>query len=166
MKHEAKIITDLPNKKIQVIRAVDAPPEKVWRTFTEPGLLDQWWSPKPWTMETKILDLRPGGIWLFCMSGPEGNKFWWRVDYVAIDTHRSITTTGGPSDENANLIGGMPAMKRITAFTATPSGTEVSITIMFENEDDLHKMAGSGMLEGTAAVFNNLDELLGTVPIA
>ena len=36
---------DLDNKKIYVTREFDAPVEKVWRAWTEPGLLDQWWAP-------------------------------------------------------------------------------------------------------------------------
>jgi hypothetical protein len=51
-------------------------------------------------------------------------------------------------------------MQRLTEFAATPTGTMVTITIQFENEEDLKKMAGSGMLAGTTAIFNNLDELL------
>jgi hypothetical protein len=51
-------------------------------------------------------------------------------------------------------------MIRLTEFTATPTGTMVTITITFENEADVRTMAESGMLAGTTAVFSNLEELL------
>lgn len=160
MKHEARIEKDLSNKCIRVIRAVDAATEKVWRAFTQRELLDQWWAPKPWTIETVAQDFKVGGHWHFFMSDTAGKKYHWRVDYVAIDPLRSITTTGGPCDEQANLVGGLPSMRRLTEFSTTDTGTEVSITIMFENLDDMEKMAGSGMLQGTTAVFDNLEELM------
>lgn len=160
MKHEARITQDLPGKKIIVTRDFDAPPEKIWRAFTEREILDKWWAPRPWTMETRTLDFRPGGIWHFCMMGQNGERYWWRVNYLAIDPRRSITTSGGPCDENADFTGALPTMQRLTEFTATPTGTMVSITILFENVADLEKMAVSGMLAGTTMVFNTLDELI------
>ena len=160
MKHEAQITQDLPGKKIVVTRNFDAPLEKVWRAFSQREILDKWWAPKPWTIETKTLNFQPGGIWHFCMFGANGERYWWRVDYLTIDLQRSVVTTGGPSDENANLAGGLPKMQRLTEFSATPTGTLVTITIKFENEADLKTMAESGMLAGTTAVFDNLDVLL------
>jgi len=160
MKHEAQIMQDLPGKKIVVTREFNAPVEKIWRAFSQREILDKWWAPKPWTIETKTLDFRPGGIWHFCMFGTNGERYWWRADYLAIDPLRCVTTTGGPSDENGNLTGSLPKMQRLTEFAATPTGTVVSITVQFENEADLKAMAESGMLAGTTAVFDNLEELL------
>jgi len=160
MKHEAQITQDLAGKKIVVTREFDAPLEKIWRAFTQREILDKWWAPKPWTLETISLDFRPGGSWHFSMVSPDGQRYWWRADILTIDTQRSFLSTGGPSDENANLTGGLPTMQRLTEFTATPTGTIVSITIKFENEADLRTMAESGMLAGTTAVFDNLEELL------
>ena len=39
---------DAANNKMSVVREFDAPLEKVWKAWTEPKLLDQWWAPKPW----------------------------------------------------------------------------------------------------------------------
>ena len=164
MKHEAKIAQDLPGKTVIITRDFDAPVEKVWRAFTEPAILDQWWAPKPFKLETKTLDLKPGGIWHFCMVNANGDRYWWRVTYDAIDPRRSITTSGsGPCDENGNFSGAIPLMQRITEFASTSTGTLVSITIKFEDETHLQKMVEGGMLTGTTAVFYNLDELLETL---
>lgn len=159
MKHEAEITQDLSGKTVTITRVFDAPVEKVWRAWTQPEILDQWWAPKPWWIETKSQDFKPGGFWHFCMIA-EGERHWWRVNYVAIDPLRSITTTGGPADENANPKPGIPSMGRLTEFKATPGGTLVSITIKFETEDYLQYNVQGGMMTGTAAAFNTLDELL------
>src|SRR4051812_10536706 len=122
MKHEARVTQDLPGKKIVLTREFDASPEKVWRAFTEHKILDQWWAPKPFRIETQTLDFKPGGIWHFCMIA-NGQRHYWRVNYEAIDAKRSITSSSGACDENANFTGGgVSLMRRLTEFAATPTG--------------------------------------------
>ena len=56
-------------------RVVDVPRERVWRAWTEPALLMQWFCPLPWkTVECEI-DLRPGGNFNTVMQSPEGERF-------------------------------------------------------------------------------------------
>lgn len=56
-------------------RLIPAPPEKVWRCWTDPALLPRWFGPEGFTCQTKEIDLRPGGVWRFDMIGPDG-KIW------------------------------------------------------------------------------------------
>ena len=67
---------DRAAKKIHISREFNAPIEKVWRAYTDPGLLDKWVGPKPWTAVAKTLDFTVGGIWLYAMVSPEGQKQW------------------------------------------------------------------------------------------
>lgn len=53
-------------------RSVDIPKELLWRGWTQPHLIMQWFTPLPWqTVECEI-DLRPGGIFRTVMRSPEG----------------------------------------------------------------------------------------------
>ena len=45
---------------------------KLWKAWTEPKLLKEWWCPKPWTTEVRAFDLRPGGAFHTFMQGPDG----------------------------------------------------------------------------------------------
>ena len=54
---------------------LDAPREKVYRCWSEPELLKQWFAPKPWTTPSVVTDLRPGGASLITMRSPEGQEF-------------------------------------------------------------------------------------------
>ena len=56
-------------------RMLDAPREKLWRCWTEPELLKQWFCPKPWHVSEARLDLRPGGEFFTVMNGPDGERF-------------------------------------------------------------------------------------------
>lgn len=51
---------------------LDAPRANVWRCWTEPPLLKQWFGPPSWTTEVKSLELRPGGASHIVMRGPSG----------------------------------------------------------------------------------------------
>ena len=55
-----------------ISRLVAAPRSALWRAWTEPDLLKQWWCPKPWTTQVRAFDLRPGGAFHTFMEGPDG----------------------------------------------------------------------------------------------
>jgi uncharacterized protein YndB with AHSA1/START domain len=56
-------------------RVLDAPPEAVFRAWTDSAILSQWFAPKPWTITDMVLEPRPGGRFNFVMQGPEGERF-------------------------------------------------------------------------------------------
>ena len=47
----------------EIVRILDAPPERVWRAWTEPDELVRWWGKRGWTAQrdSLVLDVRPGG---------------------------------------------------------------------------------------------------------
>jgi uncharacterized protein YndB with AHSA1/START domain len=49
----------------------DAPRDLVWEAFTERERLAQWWGPKGFKMLVSKLDLRPGGVFHYCMQSPD-----------------------------------------------------------------------------------------------
>ena len=59
---------------LEIVRFVAAPREKVWRAWSNPDTLRQWWCPKPWVTEVRAFDFRNGGAFHTFMSGPDGGK--------------------------------------------------------------------------------------------
>ncbi|RKU00554.1 polyketide cyclase [Burkholderia sp. Nafp2/4-1b] len=55
-----------------ITRMLRAPRHALWRAWTDPDLLKEWWCPKPWTTEVRAFDLRPGGAFHTFMRGPDG----------------------------------------------------------------------------------------------
>lgn len=53
-------------------RTLNAPRDLVWRAWTDPKLLKQWFAPKPYEISEVDMDLRPGGIFRIRMVGPDG----------------------------------------------------------------------------------------------
>ncbi len=151
---------DLANKKIKVTREFDAPLEKVWKAWTEPSILDQWWAPKPWKAGTKSMDFRDGGTWLYYMEGPDGTRHYCRADYKSIVPNKSFTVDDAFCDENGIPSNEMPSMHWKISFSKSSNGTKVESEISFESEADLEKIIEMGFKEGFAAAHTNLDELL------
>jgi uncharacterized protein YndB with AHSA1/START domain len=68
----ARFTKDEANKKIKVVKDLDADINKVWSAYTDRNMLDRWWAPKPWRAETKEMNFIEGGRWLYAMIGPAG----------------------------------------------------------------------------------------------
>ena len=67
--------TENPGHELVLTRLIDAPREKLFRCWTEPALMKQWFAPLPWTVIHAEMDLRPGGKSLIVMKSPEGQEF-------------------------------------------------------------------------------------------
>lgn len=72
------------SRELVLVRLIDAPPEKVFRAWTYPALLKQWFCPKPWTVASVEVDVRPGGTNVIVMRSPEGQEFPNRGVYLEV----------------------------------------------------------------------------------
>lgn len=117
---QTTISKDAANKKLIVVREVDAPLEDVWKAWTDSNILDQWWAPKPWRAKTKTMDFREGGMWLYSMVGPDAlshiavriSKQLLKIRALLLTTHFVMRTeTSLPI--SPVCIGRMSSAKRI-----------------------------------------------------
>ncbi|RYJ52331.1 SRPBCC domain-containing protein [Flavobacterium petrolei] len=153
------VIKDLEEKSILVSRTFSAALEKVWRSFTESELLEQWWAPKPWKAETKSMDFSVGGHWLYAMVGPENEKHWGRMDYTAITPHLSFEINDSFCDEEGIVNTSLPVSKGIIVFTPTASGTLVEFKMFYSNEKEIETMIEMGFEQGITACLEQLEML-------
>lgn len=63
------------DRELVLSMTLDAPRDKLWRCWTEPELLVQWFTPKPWSTVRADLDVRPGGSSMVVMRSPDGEEF-------------------------------------------------------------------------------------------
>lgn len=63
------------DRELVLARIIDAPREAVFRCWTDPELMVQWFTPAPWKTVSAEMDLRPGGGSLIVMQSPEGQDF-------------------------------------------------------------------------------------------
>jgi uncharacterized protein YndB with AHSA1/START domain len=62
----------MSQRDLVLTRLIPVPRAKLWRCWTEPDLLQQWFCPKPWRVSAADLDVRPGGHVRLTMNGPNG----------------------------------------------------------------------------------------------
>jgi uncharacterized protein YndB with AHSA1/START domain len=87
------------NLEIVVTRVLDAPPALVWRAFTDPKHVPQWWGPSGFRTTTKHMDVTPGGIWRFVMHGPDGRDYENMITYLDVVEPQHLTYRhGGDKD--------------------------------------------------------------------
>lgn len=151
---------DKDNNQIMVDRSFNAPLDLVWAAWTEAEILDQWWAPKPWKTETKSMDFRVGGHWLYAMMGPDGEKHWSRADYVAITHQKEFTAYDGFCDEEGNANTQLPRNKWENSFNAQGDSTLVHILLTFDSFEDLETIIQMGFKEGFTAGLENLDQYI------
>ena len=159
-KKETIFSKDLSNRKLTVVREFDASLDQVWKAWTEREILDQWWGPKPYRAETKTMDFREGGVWLYCMAGPTGDRHWCRVDYKTIEPKKSISTTNVFCDEEGSRNPDLPRMDWRKEFSQTGSVTTVRVEISFPTTADMETIIKMGFQEGFTAGLSNLDHYL------
>ena len=92
MSAQAESVTT-QTRELSLTRIINAPPEKVYRAWTEPELLKQWFAPRPWTTPHAELNVRPGGGNLIVMKGPGGQEFPNKGIYLEVVTNERLVFT-------------------------------------------------------------------------
>lgn len=157
--NKTQIVKDFNAKSILVSREFNAPVANVWRAYTEPAILDQWWGPAPWRAETKSMNFAPGGFWLYAMVSPEGEKHWGRMNYIAISHHQHFTIEDAFCDEHGTVNPELPVSKGKMSFTPTAAGTRVEFNMVYPTAEALQKIVEMGFAEGITMCLNQLEEV-------
>jgi uncharacterized protein YndB with AHSA1/START domain len=81
------------DRELVLARLIDAPREALYRCWTEPQLLKQWFAPAPFTTPAAELDVRPGGANFIVMQSPEGQEMPNRGVYLEVVPNQKIVFT-------------------------------------------------------------------------
>ena len=91
-------------ERMMVTRVFDAPRELVWKAWTDPKYVVQWWGPKDFTAPVCKMDVRVGGKSLCCMKTPDGQEFWNAIEYFEIVPQEKIVSLMYFADAHGNKI--------------------------------------------------------------
>lgn len=81
------------DRELVLTRLIDAPREKVYRCWTEPQLMKQWFAPLPYTTPHVEVDVRPGGANVIVMRGPDGKDLPNRGVYLEVVPNERLVFT-------------------------------------------------------------------------
>ena len=96
--------------EISIVRLFDAPPQLVWKQWTEPGCFADWFGgPEAEVpLSTVSIDLRPGGTWTATTLafGPDRRDVHWTGEYLVVTppTRLAFTISGLPGRHNPEVV--------------------------------------------------------------
>jgi uncharacterized protein YndB with AHSA1/START domain len=143
-------------------RILDASPEKVFRAYTDPAILSQWFAPKPWRITDAVVEPRPGGRFDFVMHGPDGERFPNSGVFLEVVENRRLISTDAftPGWKPA----GQPFMVARIELEPTADGrTRYTATASHWTEAAMQQHEQMGFHEGWGTVADQLNALLKTL---
>jgi uncharacterized protein YndB with AHSA1/START domain len=146
--------TRTEGRALVLSRLINAPPARVFRAWTDPVLLKQWFAPKPWSTPKVEVDLRPGGSSLIVMRGPDGTEFPNRGVYLDVVKDKRLVFTDAfvaawePSDK--------PFMAVILTFEDTGGRTNYTARVQHWSEADRETHEKMGFHQGWAQCAEQL----------
>jgi len=151
----------IAERELVLTRFINAPREKLYRAWTDPELLLQWFAPKPWTTSKVEIDVRPGGTNLVVMRSPEGDEYPNRGIYLEVVENERIVTTDAytiawePSEK--------PFMTLILTFEEEGDGTRYTARALHWTVADREEHEKMGFHEGWGQCADQLEELVATL---
>jgi uncharacterized protein YndB with AHSA1/START domain len=138
------------DREILQERTFDAPRELVWKAWTDPKHVDQWWGPNGFRNATSSMDFRVGGTWRFVMHGPDGKDWvnWIRYEEISKPERLVYSHGGGESDE--------PVFHVTVTFTAVGNRTKVLMRSLFPSAETVVEVKKFGAVEGGAQTLARL----------
>ena len=143
-------------KEVTITRLFDAPRALVFKAWTDPKQLAQWWGPHGFTTPVCEVDVRPGGALLIHMRGPDGvvypNK---GVFHEIVEPERIVVTTSAFEDAE-----GHPQLEVLNTVTfAELSGkTKLTLHVVVVKSTPVVDTALAGMEEGWNQSLDRLAE--------
>jgi uncharacterized protein YndB with AHSA1/START domain len=143
------------DREIVITRVFDAPRELVFEAWTDPEQVVQWWGPHGFTTTIHEMDVRPGGVWLFTMHGPDGTDYGNRVVFVEVVKPERLVYDHGPEGQS-NI---KPFYVTVT-FDDEDGKTHLTLRMVFESAAERDRAVEFGALEGGKQTLERLAQHL------
>jgi uncharacterized protein YndB with AHSA1/START domain len=156
-----------------ISRVFDARRELMWKVWTDPEHLAQWWGPKGFTITNLTNDARPGGIMHYCMNLPNGEKWWGKFTYREVAPEQRLVYLNSFSDPDANTVRApfldKWPLEMLTTVTFEADGDQTRVTVSWipwnadEEEAAIFDKGRDSMRGGWTGTFDMLAEHLKAV---
>lgn len=148
----SEAIATIENRELIITRSFQAPRELVYKAWTDPKHLPQWWGPEGFTTTVKEIEVTPGGVWLYTMHGPDGVDYENKITYIEVNRPERLVYAHG-DDKVDELF-------RVTVtFEQQGKGTKLTMRMMFNTAEELQKTVKEyGAIEGAQLTLSRLEE--------
>jgi uncharacterized protein YndB with AHSA1/START domain len=149
------------DRELVLTRIIDAPREKVFRAWTEPELLKQWFAPLPWTTPVAETDVRPGGASFIVMRSPGGHEIPNRGVYLEVVENQRLVFTDAYT--TAWELSEKPFMTVILTFEDEGGKTKFTARVRHWTVADREAHEKMGCHQGWARCTDQLAQLVSTL---
>jgi len=142
------------DRELVITRLLNAPRELVWKAWTDPKHLINWFGPKGFTNTFHEIEIKPGGVWKFTMHGPDGTDYPNLVVFDKLVKPDYITYTHGSFDEPE-------AFKVKVSFEEVEGGkTRITMRSLFPTVEAMEATKKFGAVELGNTTLEKLEEEL------
>ena len=153
---KSSLTLEQTERELVFTRVFDAPRSLVFRAWTEPEHVAQWWGPDGFTTTIYEMDVRPGGVWRFVMHGPDGVDYKNRIVFnEVVKPERLVYTHAGEEADEAVHF-------HVTVtFTDQGGKTRLTMRMTFDMAEELERVVKQyGAVEGAKQHLGRLGQYL------
>jgi uncharacterized protein YndB with AHSA1/START domain len=154
---KASFSVDREKLEVTASRVFDAPTELVWKVFTDPKHIPEWWGPRFLKTTVDRMDFRVGGNWRFVHEDFEQTKrkYGFNGEYREIEVGKRIVSTFVFEDFPQSVV------IETSVFESISGGrTKITQVSRFPSVEALDGMVSTGMEMGHTQSYDRLEELL------
>jgi uncharacterized protein YndB with AHSA1/START domain len=156
--------------KFIISRTFNAPLDRVWKAWTEPEQMAQWWGPKGFDADVKTLDLKPGGTFLYRLLSPQSQEMWGRMLFREIVPKEKLVFINSFSDPDGGvtrhpMAPNWPLLMH-TTISFTEAGGKTTVTVEWmpyeasQTECETFEEGRDSMQAGWTGTFDKLESHL------
>jgi uncharacterized protein YndB with AHSA1/START domain len=151
---DLQVVADPGTHEIVITRSFDAPRELVFKAFTDPDAIRQWWGLRDSETIVDRLEARPGGSWRLVQRDKDGDENAFHGVFHDVTAPERIVWTFEWE--------GMPGHVLLETFSFEEQDGKTTMTdsSVFQSVGDRDGMLQSGMEGGATESMDRLDEYL------
>jgi uncharacterized protein YndB with AHSA1/START domain len=147
------VVTLPTSTQILITREFDAPRHLVYRAWTTPDLIKQWWSGDRGKVTSIEVDLRVGGAWRYVMIANGGFEVAFHGEYLELVGDERIVST--------EVFEAMPDHPAVSTLVLTETGQRTTINLLVDHtsQSDRDMHIASGMEGGLQEALDHLEQV-------
>lgn len=147
-------VNEVREREILMRRTLNASREKVWKVWTRPEHLKNWWGPDGFTITHREMDVRSGGTWRFLMHGPDGRDYPNKIIFREVLEPELLVYKHESDDDEASAD-----FQVTVTFEQQGSKTRLTMRMVFESAEELNRINKEyGAVEGGKQTMGRLEE--------
>lgn len=151
------VVAEPGSHEVVITRDFDAPRELVFKAFTDPELVAQWWGPNSVTTVVDQMDVSFGGKWRYVQRDADGSEYAFRGVYHQVRAPERLVYTFEFEPLEGHVL-----LETIT-FEERDGKTHMIDHSVFQSVEDRDGMVASGMEHGAAESMDRLEQILTTL---